>query len=414
MRVAYLLHQSGVGSERLLTRLLSTIDRDRIDPLVILPRDGLIRSEIEALGIPVRERPLSWWIPATHWTASEFAEQLKGLERRTTAVATLLEAERIDLVDTFFIVTIEGALAAASTGRPHVWHSRGYFGNGFPPPYFDDVPYLFSVVDQLADALVCMSRGIEAQAAPHCPTTRRVVIYDGYDVNVFLHRPKPDPAPTRERYGIGPAARVIANIGGIQRRKGLLDLVEAAPAVVRDFPDVVFAIAGVGTDIEFRERLDSRLAALGLQRHFQFIGFEPDIFNLLTIAEALVHPSHSEGFGLAILEAMAVGLPVVVTRCGGPEEMIDDGVSGILTPVGDPAALAAGLRTVLGDPERARLLGRNAVRATRKFSLDNTARETMDLYSDITRDFASKSGLQQRRRESAERAAAELLRRATG
>jgi glycosyltransferase involved in cell wall biosynthesis len=412
VRVAYLLHQSGVGSERLLVRLLSSLDRGRVDPLVVLPGDGPIRAEVEALGVPVRVSPLSWWIPSTHWDAAAFLAQLEGLHERAAGLASLLRSERVELVHTFFIVTLEGAMAAAQIGVPHVWHSRGFFGNGFPPAYFDDVTFLLSVVDLLADAVLCMSRGIEAQMATVCQRTDRRVIYDGYDFAAFLDRPAPDRAALRTAYGIAANARVIATVGGIQRRKGQLDLVEAAAPLVREVPDLILAIAGEGTDAEFRARLDTRIADLGLQKHFRFVGFERDIFNLLSISDMLVHPSHSEGFGIAILEAMAVGLPVVATRCGGPEEMIESGKSGLLVPVSDPAALSAAMRAVLADPAQGRRLGETASRSIRAFSLENTALATESAYRHVLEQYPRDPAVLALRERIAHFAAEEVLHRA--
>ena len=412
MKVAYLLHQAGIGGERLLTRFLSSVDRRRVEPLVILPCDGPIRHEIEALGVRTVQMPLSWWIPSTHWSAPEFLAQLEGVELRAATLASLLEREKIDLVHTFFLVTIEGALAAAEIAKPHVWHSRGYFGNGFPPAYFDDVPFLFSVVDELSDTLVSMSQGIDAQATQFCRATQRAVIYDGYDFDAFLNRPRPEAAAVRAQYGVADTARVIANVGGIQRRKGQLDLVEAARAIASRFPDVVFTVAGSGNDLEFRERLDARIRELELERHFRFIGFEPDIFNLLSISEALVHPSHSEGFGLAILEAMAMSLPVVATRCGGPEEMIEDGDTGRLVDVADPPALAAAVNAVLADPVDARAMGVRAGRAARAFSLKTTAERTATLYEGLASPAHAGRIQPDGRLAAAEAIARELLRRA--
>jgi glycosyltransferase involved in cell wall biosynthesis len=396
MRIAYLVHQSGVGSEKVVASLLSALDRERFEPLVVLPADGPLRAEVEALAVPAHIRPLGWWIPATHWSAAGFLAQLEGLSERTDALVELLERERVDLVHTHFIVTLEGALAAARLGLPHVWHSRGFFGGGFPPVWFDDTRFIFSVIDRLADALLCVSRGVEAQATTVCRLALREVIHDGFDLDAFLARPVEAPEVLRARYGISGTARVVACVGGLQRRKGQLDLLEAAPALVRDFPDLVFAFAGTAGDAEYVAALEARVAALGLERHVRRIGFEPDIRNLLSVSEALVHPSHSEGFGLAILEAMAVGLPVVATRCGGPEEIVEDGVSGLLVPVEDPLALGATLRRLLADPEGARAMGRAAAVRARAFNLTAMARRIEDVYEGLTPPAAETRALRAR------------------
>src|SRR4029077_10136141 len=134
--------------------------------------------------------------------------------------------------------------------------------------------FLYSVVDRLADAIVCVSRGVEAQAATVCRLAPRHVIHDGFDLDAFLARPVEDAAALRARYGTAATARVVGCVGGIQRRKGRLDLVEAAAPLAREFPDLVFALAGGAGDAEYLAALEARIAALGLERHVRRIGFE--------------------------------------------------------------------------------------------------------------------------------------------
>jgi glycosyltransferase involved in cell wall biosynthesis len=177
---------------------------------------------------------------------------------------------------------------------------------------------------------------------------------------------------------------VVASVGGIQRRKGQLDLVEAAAPLLQEFPDLVFLLAGEAGDAEYAATLDERIAALGLGGHFRRIGFEPEVRNLFSLSEALVHPSHSEGFGLAILEAMAAGLPVVATRCGGPEEMVEEGVSGFLAPVQSPRELGEALRRLMADRNAARSMGEAAAARARAFTLEATARRTEEVYQSLS------------------------------
>jgi glycosyltransferase involved in cell wall biosynthesis len=221
---------------------------------------------------------------------------------------------------------------------------------------------------------------VKEQAAEFCRLARCHVVYDGIDPAAFLSQPVENPAALRTRYGIGESARVVASVGGIQRRKGQLDLIEAAPPLVREFPDLVFVLAGEAGDADYLAAVDARIAELGLEPHFRLIGFEPHIRNLFSLAEALVHPSHSEGFSLAILEAMVSGLPVVATRCGGPEEIVEENISGLLVPVQSPDELARALRRLLADPEAARTMGEAAAARARAFSLDATAREVEEVY----------------------------------
>ncbi len=405
LRVAHVMHSALAGSERVLVRLLSALDRARVEPLVVLPEDGPLRGELAALGVAVELVPTGWWIPATHWSAERHLAQLEGLDERAQALARLLAARGIELVHTQFIVTLEGALAAAALGLPHVWHSRGLFGGGFPPSYLDEVPFFLAGVDTLSDAVVCVSRQVEEQTATGVHAEALRVVYDGLDLAAFRDAPHETAADFRARLAIAPATPLIACIAGIQRRKGQLDLVEAAPALLARVPNAVFVLAGSVNDEEYHAALRARIAELGVEERFRFLGQLPDVRGLLAASTVLAHPSHSEGFGLGIVEAMAMGVPVVATRCGGPEAIVEDGRSGLLVPVGDAVALADALVAVLSDPARAAALGAAASRRAEAFDLRNTAAQTVAVYEEV---LASRAGRNAGANESRAQAAREL------
>jgi glycosyltransferase involved in cell wall biosynthesis len=384
-RILYVSHQSSLaGAEQALLRLVAVLDRAHVEPWVVLPSEGLLRAKLEEAGSRTDVLPTAWWIPGTHWASAAFFEQLAGLPERVEKLCALASAGGAELIHTNTIVTIEGALAAARLGLPHVWHSRSLFWHGhFPPAYFDHVPFFFSVVDQLSDHIVCMSREIEREIPSDCRLAPRTVIFDGPEMAALLAQPaEPREAMTR-RYGLDPGSRLLACVGGIQRRKGQLDLVEAAARLVTQFSNLVFVLCGEATDPEYHARVLRRIEELGLGAHFRFPGFRSDVRSLLAHCELLVHPAHSEGFGLVIIEAMAAGRPVVSTRSGGPEEIVEDGVSGLLVPVGDPAALAAAIARVLNDAPLAGALGRAAARRALLFTSEEAARQTEAVYDQI-------------------------------
>jgi hypothetical protein len=194
-RILHVSHSAAFsGAEQALLRLLSGINRDRFEPLVVLPEDGQLRVQLTRIGVRTFILPVAWWIPATHWTSSEFASQLEGLDERWRALAQLASHENVHLIHTDTIVTIEGALAAAALGIPHLWHSRGLFSptspNPFPPKYLGDDDFLFSIIDDLAQHVVCVSKAVYDQAASHLARTLCTVIPDGFD-------PEPRPVSTR-------------------------------------------------------------------------------------------------------------------------------------------------------------------------------------------------------------------------
>ena len=137
------------------------------------------------------------------------------------------------------------------------------------------------------------------------------VIPDGFDA-------MPTATSTRREFfaelGMRDDARAIACIGGVQRRKGQLDLIEAFVKVSAEHPDAVLLLCGETGDDEYVTQVRKRISNLRLESRIRLLGFRTDVANIIHHSEMVVQPSHSEGFGLAVVEAMAAGKAVVATR----------------------------------------------------------------------------------------------------
>ena len=124
--------------------------------------------------------------------------------------------------------------------------------------------------------------------------------------------------------------------------------------------------------------------SLGLAGEVHFLGQRRDVPDLLNAMDIFVLPSYSEGLSLALLEAMAAGLPVIATAVGGLPEVVTDGDNGLLIPPRDAAALAGALERLLADPALAQRLGANAREHVREhFSLDRLGREINEIYGEL-------------------------------
>jgi glycosyltransferase involved in cell wall biosynthesis len=174
--------------------------------------------------------------------------------------------------------------------------------------------------------------------------------------------------------------KLIVLVGNMRSDvKGHPWLIAAAPAVLREFPSTRFILVGDG---KARESFANQVAELGLSRNFLFLGRRSDIPQILASCDIAVLPSRSEGLPNAVLEYMAAGLPVVVSRVGGSEELVEDGVTGLLVSAEDSAALSAAFLRYLRNPEEAKQMaqsGREFV--TRNFSFDRLVREVDELYT---------------------------------
>lgn len=162
---------------------------------------------------------------------------------------------------------------------------------------------------------------------------------------------------TRAALGIDDAVLLFGNVARLVPFKGHRYLLDAAAEVVRALPDALFAVVGDG---ELDGELRAQAERLGIGEHMRFLGFRDDLDRLYPAFDVYCHSSlemAAEAFPIAILRALAAGLPVVCTAVGGIRMMVEEGVSGHLTPPGDAHALAAGLLHVARDPALRRSMG---------------------------------------------------------
>lgn len=179
---------------------------------------------------------------------------------------------------------------------------------------------------------------------------------------------------------------VIATVGNIRRVKGHDLFIKAAASVVAEFPQVSFNIAGGVLESDYFAELQTLIADLNLSNHFHFVGGVANLREYLSTADIFVLPSRSEGFSNAIVEAMAASLPVVATNVGGNAEAVTDGVSGLIVPPEDPAALAAAITRLLSDPGEAREMGAAGKRlASAKFTTDAMMHQITLAYASVLR-----------------------------
>jgi glycosyltransferase involved in cell wall biosynthesis len=184
----------------------------------------------------------------------------------------------------------------------------------------------------------------------------------------------------RTELGLQPDELLIGAVGNIRAPKSYDVLLRAAALVVARFPRCRFAIVGEGDENAMRPLLQLR-DSLGLEAHCHFLGFRQSSPDLYRNFDVFVSSSRSEGLSLAFLEAMASGLPVVATRSGGPQEVIEPDISGVLVPIEDPLTLADDLVRTLTDAElRSRMGTAGRARVVDSFSLEAVLREYAGLY----------------------------------
>lgn len=173
----------------------------------------------------------------------------------------------------------------------------------------------------------------------------------------------------------------IATVGTLNFQKGMQYLIQALPVVIKEFPDVSLEIIGSGP---YKKKLEKIVKKLKLEKKVKFAGFLSDISGYLANFDLYVQPSLSESFGLAIVQAMGVGLPVVATETGGIPEVVTTGKTGILVPSKNSKALSAAILEIIRDPKMARQMGEMGRRDARlKFNLDDMISELEQIYEEM-------------------------------
>jgi glycosyltransferase involved in cell wall biosynthesis len=344
------------GSQQVVAGLARGLDRSRYDVAVCcLLGYGHFESELRELGVELHLlRPAG----------------LVDL-RFPVRLARLIREREVDLVSSnYHLFDLWIGVAARLARVPCVVTKHNTYPlDRLPRPVLRATEQW---TQKLAAAYVAVSRGVaEYMVDDRSVDPRHVqVIHNGVDPAPFAAaRPERDAA--RRELGYESQHLVIGTVANLHRRKkGYEVLVEALPEVVRPLPEARFLWVGGDVDGLAQESVD-RARALGVVEHLHLAGRCDDVPRLLAAMDLFVLPSFHEGLGIVLVEAMASELPVVASDVGGIPEVVAEGETGLLVPSGDPAALARAICEVLGDPERARALGRaGRERAETVFGVD--------------------------------------------
>ncbi len=304
-----------------------------------------------------------------------------GLDPRGVAdLAALLRRLGAGLLVTHgYKPNILGRLASWKAGVPTVAVSRGWTGENRKIRFFEALDRLFL---RLADRVVAVSDGQRDKiVASGVPARKVTVIHNAINLDEM---PGPDAAaPERGRLGIPGTALVVGTAGRLSPEKGHRDLVRAAAKVLRHGEDVHFVVWGEGA---LRAQIERDIRDHGLSGRFHLPGFRKDVRRHFHELDMFVLPSLTEGLSNVILEAFACAKPVVATAVGGNPEVVEDGISGLLTAAGDADALAGALlRLAAAADLRAAMGEAGRRRVAEHFDFDAQTRQYAALYRPLAR-----------------------------
>jgi glycosyltransferase involved in cell wall biosynthesis len=220
-------------------------------------------------------------------------------------------------------------------------------------------------------------------------TDRISVIYRGRDPQVFQCVEPTLLCKLREALSIPRESPIILNVGRLVACKGQEDLVHAMSSLLQTVPQAKLLITGEGY---YRSKLESEVRKLEMEGSIRLLGTRGDVPALLGLADVFVFPSHYEGFGGALVEAMFAAKPIVATDIAVIRESITVGQTGILVPAQDPAALAQAIGWMLEHPEEARVMGERARQvALERFHIERVSVQHENVYEQLLQQWRAAS-----------------------
>ena len=364
----------GVGAYT--RRLVGSLNKDRFQVTVAcLSKD----SEKMASDLARLDGVNAFSIPMAQHHIDPFSD-LKVLYKIYKKIRT----EKFDLIH-------------AHTSKPGFLARLAAIGSGVPVIYrpanfsfYDGVPgwqvFIYVALERFAARY--LTRRIMMVSAGERELARRykvgndaqfVLIRTGIDIDSF--NSTVDKKRIRDACSIPEHALVVGTVARLTKDKSPFDFAEAAMKIHLRYPDVHFVWVGDGPlETQLRKKIDE----LGLKNVFHLTGYQSNVKDFLRIMDCFVLSSMSEALSIAMLEAMASGLPVISTRVNGADEAIVDGETGILIPIGDVEGLVGAMETLLNSPSLLRVMGDAARRkALEEFSLSRMTSEIEALYEEV-------------------------------
>jgi glycosyltransferase involved in cell wall biosynthesis len=386
IKVLQIISDLGIGGAQEVVRtLVEYLASDDCVPIVCTFKDGPLRHDIEQLGIKVV------MLPSRRYSIVAFPWFVADMIRIWRALIRLVKKYNVDVVQTHLLRSLDFlALLLQYTSHAHtvLWtfhnanfvlaevHLSSYKWLLKPKRYVHNL--LYRLTSPLVGGFVAVSEEVEkAMVETIGPIQDKItVVCNGVDVRRYGK--SIDKAPVRSQLGLEASTRLIAVVATLKEQKGHCYMIEAMASIVPQYPEVHALFIGDGG---LRQELQAQVKRLNLCDHIHFLGNRYDVPELLAASDLFVLPSLWEGLAMALLEAMATGLPIVATEVSGTVEVMVPDETGILVPPGDATKLAEAIQQLLSDPERGQAMGTAArCRVEMEFSARKQADEHLMLY----------------------------------
>ncbi|MFH1539010.1 MAG: glycosyltransferase [bacterium] len=356
------------GTQRSVLSTARSVDPGRFRCMVAAPFGEAFFSELERAGIPAFEVPMR--------NLSDVGSMRN--------LASIIRKESVDIVHCHLgISTFLGLLAARLAGCRRRVVTRHFIRDRYTtvnPAVYPLYLSIYRWMGREADVTICVSGAVRKAVAARerIPEQRCVVVPNGIRLPGTGAGREEARRSVREEFGLPADAGLVVTLSRLAPEKGLETLVDAAARCAYRVPGASFIVAGEG---ELEETLRKRAAKLGIGGRFIFAGFRDDAQRLLAAADLYVLPGPNESFGVSLLEAMALGVPSIAMRAGGPAEIIENGKNGFLVFPRNTTELAEKVVSLLTDAELAMEIGWRGAERARDFEEKAVAAKIEKIYA---------------------------------
>ena len=338
------------GGETIQLNLAEELVRRGMEAQLIVREEGDFARCWRQLGQKVHIVPFR---PASVY----FVPFFSSLARVVRKMADILQTEQIQIAHGDYHSLPYLAEAARRVGVPRIWICMGWWFHPKPwqREFFGEIERLYAVSDAVRVGFFGKRPFAEPQTM--------CVLHPGIHTDRFRpNAEQEETAKIREKLGMDETELSVLHVGRFQDVKGHDTFQEIASSVSQNFPQVRFIVAGENlqsaADNAYQQRIwqNAKNDPI-LSEKIAYVGYYEAIHHLYNLADVAVCPSRFESYGMANLEAMACGVPVVSTNRGGPRETIVEGVTGFLVPPRDAKQYADRIQQLLADPKLRRKMG---------------------------------------------------------
>ncbi|MDN5331266.1 MAG: hypothetical protein PWP45_491 [Tepidanaerobacteraceae bacterium] len=349
------------GMKRHVEYLIRDLDKDKFDIILLLSAENLsiwnLEKSVKVVNTRLGDR-----------------RALLAISKSFFDIVKILKKEKIDIIHSHGLLAAAiGTAAALVAGTPRIVTTL----HNFPKNNFQN--RLAGYFLRYNHKIITVSQKMAEEVSKYfsIPVEKLAVIYNGIDLK------------TLEKFNISTFKREnsysFLNIARLIPEKGIDVFLKASALLLERIPldkiDLKFYIAGTGP---MEIKLKNLATELGLSEKVIFLGFCPNIYEILSCSDALVLSSISEGLSLSLLEAMAMGKPVIATDVGGNPEIVKSGITGILVPPAEPNVLAAAMEYIIKNPDAAEKMAINARHMVmERFSHEHMVDALQNLFSSL-------------------------------